>query len=528
VTPALAPRSTPRGGELASFVRAHLVASLALTCVTAIGSYAYFHLDEYFQVLEPARFKLGFAPAWALPWENAERLRPWLQPAFYVLVGKAMGPLASNPFALGLACRLVTGLLAWASLSAFVRATVPFAGSLDEARLHVRVTTLTGFLPYLFVRTSSETASMAALTAGVAVLVSGCVAEDPVRLAWRGTASRMFACGVLFGIAFEARFQTAFVAMGALAWAAFVARAPARALGAFVLGGVCVVTACLGVDAWGYGEPSFPPLAYLRTNLLEGAAALFGADPPFAYLWLSPANVLAPVVVALMLLAPLAWLRNPRHPLTWTTLPFVLVHALLSHKEERFLFPIAMLATGLVVLAIGPSHGKPHRLASWLWSRRAGVGAKVLAAWSMVGLVLLALWPLGWHHHVRFTRHARALFGDEMHAAALPEFDLGLPAYHPRVYDVEKVPPDELARRLDAGTARRYLVTDSPRLACGVTSVDARARLVWSELPLWDDPFWAPRLLALVEGWNANARPPLRPLRFRSLYRLEAFENGAH
>lgn len=521
MTPASLPSRAPPAGDLASFVRAHLVASLALTCLTAIGSYAYFHIDEYFQVLEPARFKLGFVDAWTLPWEYTERLRPWLQPAFYVLVGKAIGPLARDPFALGLACRLVTGLFAWAALAAFVRATVPLAGSVDEKRLHVRVTTLSGFLPYLFVRTSSETASMAALTAGVAVLVAGCGADDPARLVWRGTTGRMLACGALFGIAFEARFQTAFVAASAFAWARLVARAPARALVAFALGGLAVVVACVGVDAWGYGAPSFPPLAYLRTNLLEGAASLFGADPPFAYLWLSPANLLAPLVVALMLLAPLAWLRNPRHPLTWTTLPFVLVHALLSHKEERFLFPVAVLVTGLVVLAIGPSHGRPLRLAAHLWSRRAGTSARLLAAWSAAGLAVLALWPIGWHHHVRFTRQARALFGDEMHAAALPEFDLGLPAYHPRLYDVEKAPPDELARRLDAGTARPYLVTDSPRLASGAPSVDTRARLVWSELPLWDDPFWGPRLLALAEGWNANARAPIRPLRFRSLYRFE-------
>ncbi len=510
-----------------SFVRAHLLASLVLTSLTAVGSYAYFHIDEYFQVLELARFRLGLVDAWSLPWEHAERMRPWLQPGLYVVVGKILGPLAGDPFVLGLACRLVTGLLSWVALASFVRATIPFVEADDARRLHVRILTLAGFLPYLFVRTSSETLSMAALAAAAAVLLAACAPRAPH--VFGGTVRRVFASGVLFGVAFEARFQTAIVAISAFGWLAVVGRARARALAAFVLGGVMVVGLSAIVDAWGYGAPAFPALSYARTNLLEGAAALFGADPPFAYLWLSPANVMAPLVVVMIVLVPLAWLRRPRHPLTWMTMPFVLVHNLLSHKEERFLFPVAVLVTGLVVLAIAPEGSERLRTVSdRIWAERRGLLARGLAIWSCAGAALLALWPVGWHHHVRFTRHAREVFGDEMHVAALPDFDLGLPAYHPRVYDVEKLPAEELARRLDAGTARAWLVADSPRLVTAVPSLDARATLVWSELPLWDDPVWNARFSALASAYDAHAKPPLRPLRFRSLYRLDPATPPVH
>lgn len=502
-----------------AFVRRHLALSLLLTCVTAVGSYAYFHIDEYFQVLELARFRLGLVDAWSLPWEHAERMRPWLQPALYVVIGKVLGPLARDPFVLGLACRLATGLASWSALRVFVRATLPLAGTEEEQRLHVRVLTLTGFLPYLFVRTSSETASMAALTAGTAVLLAGCRLEEEV--AWRGTAARMLATGALFGVAFETRYQTAFAAAGAIGWAVVVARAPLRSAALFVVGALAVVVACVWIDTWGYGELAFPALAYARTNLLEGAASLFGSDPPFAYLWLSPANLMAPLVVALLVVVVLAWVRNPRHLLTWTTLPFFVVHGLLGHKEERFLFPIAVLSLGLVVMGVGPSHGRKLRAATWIWSHRSGLAARALAAWSTAGLVLFALWPIGWNHHVRFTRFARTVFGDEMHVAALPDFDLGLPAYHARVYDVEKLPPEELARRIEAGTARTYLVADTPELVTGIPALDTRARLVWSELPLWDHPALGGRVLALANAYDAHAKPPLKPIRFRSLYRLE-------
>ena len=46
-----------------------------------------------------------------------------------------------------------------------------------------------------------------------------------------------------------------------------------------------------------------------------------------------------------MLREPALWLRNPRHVLSWTTLPFVLAHMAAAHKEARFLFPMAIMAT---------------------------------------------------------------------------------------------------------------------------------------------------------------------------------------
>jgi phosphatidylinositol glycan class B len=260
----------------------------------------------------------------------------------------------------------------------------------------------------------------------------------------------------------------------------------------------------------------------VQANVVEGAAAVFGAEPPLAYAWMLPANLFLPVIVVLLLLAVLAWARNPRHPVTWATLPFFVVHNLVSHKEERFLFPMAILATALPAMALGPSAERPGRagrVVAWC-RRRRGLGW-ALAAWSAAGMVVLATWPIGWHHHVRFQRHVHDALGGDLVAYALPDFDLGLPAFHGRVYDVQKASPEEIARRLDEGGpgGRVWLVADTPRLRSGLPSLDARATLVWSELPMWDRPVGA-RILALAEAYDARARPPLRPLRFRSLYRL--------
>ena len=498
-------------------IRGNLAVTLLVTCVTAWFSYAYFNIDEYFQVVEPARFKLGQDEAWTLPWELREGMRPWLQPFVYFVVGRVLGAVSiDDPFALGFAFRLVTGLACVAALASFVRTTTPWFQTEDGQRLHVRVATLAGFLPYLFVRTSSETFSMAAATAAFGVLLEGAERtserrrwivpslERPVRLA---------AGGLLLGFAFEARFQTAFLAAGIAFWLRLVGRARAAAFAWLSLGGLAALGIGALVDRWGYGAWTFPAWRYFRTNVLEGAAAYFGTDPPLAYFWALPANVFLPVVVVLLVLAVVAWLRFPWHPVTWATLPFFAVHNLIPHKEERFVFPIAVLATALVTMALESS---PR-----LFRLRNGWLAKGLAVGNFAAMALLAFYPLGWHHHVRFQRYVHRHVGDELRAHALPAFELGLPAYHPRVYDVEKSDAESIVRRIDEGTARPWLIADTPVLRDEAPALAERTTLVWSELP-FDDPETVARIMRVVDAYNVRARAPLRPILYRSLYRINA------
>jgi GPI mannosyltransferase 3 len=477
--------------------RRALAVTLLAMCVTAWFSIGYFAIDEYFQVLEPVRFALGQSESFTLPWEIRERLRPMLQPFLYFAIAKTLG--LRDPFVIGFASRLATGLACVGALALYLRTTLPWFQDEDEKRIHLRVATLTGFLPYLFVRTSSETFSLAAATAAFALLLEG---STPPAFAIVAAPRRLVLAGLLFGVAFEARYHTAFITLAMLVWMRIVARAPWRSL-AFVASGGLVALFCGALaDRWGYGEWTFPAWRYFQANILEGAAAYFGSDPPFAFFWMLPANVFLPIVVALLALAVVAWWRERRHPLTWATLPFFLVHNLIGHKEERFVFPIALLATGLVTLAL--------RSSPRLWALRSGGLAKALVVVNVALMALLALHPLGWNHHVRFTRFVHDHVGDELRAHALPDFELGLPAYHGRVYDVEKSDAASIARRIDDGTAKEWLVTDLPVLP---PELRGKATLVWTELPSFVDPSW-------VASYNARAKTPLRRLEYRTLWRF--------
>ena len=45
------------------------------------------------------------------------------------------------------------------------------------------------------------------------------------------------------------------------------------------------------------------------------------------------------------------WVKSFRHPLSIATLIFFVIHSLVSHKELRFLFPLATLAPLVLILA---------------------------------------------------------------------------------------------------------------------------------------------------------------------------------
>ena len=62
--------------------------SLGIFFVTALRSSGFHQIDEHFQILEFAAFKLGLTNQGELPWEYSAQMRPALQPAIVVLIYK--------------------------------------------------------------------------------------------------------------------------------------------------------------------------------------------------------------------------------------------------------------------------------------------------------------------------------------------------------------------------------------------------------------------------------------------------------
>jgi phosphatidylinositol glycan class B len=441
----------------------------AVVFVTAWFSETFYFPDEHYQILEFMAFKLGITPATELPWEFTARIRPWFQPLVYFLIAKPL-TLAGvkDMFAIAFILRLATGLFSLGALAVFVRAILPTIEGEEEKRAFVRYLPWFGFLPYLFVRTASETFSAAFIALGLAVAIGQ---KSPGRLAL---------AGLFCGFAFESRYQTGLLSAGLFGWLLIIGRARLQDLAAFLAGGLMALAVGALADRWGYGQWVFPPLGYVDVNLMQGVAAhRFGREPVFAYLYLLPAQIFFAITLVLMAAMLAMWLRNPRHPVTWATVPFVLAHCLIAHKEARFLFPLAILATAFPVLGFSPRLRRWRETFAGIWDWRRSGCAKAVTAISVLGMLYFALYPFGVRPHMPMAKY---LYRQDPGAVySFGEPFRSYPMFRPVDYRAQKLQaPSQLDALLDQHAV--LLMTQTP--VPPSLPANSHAVLLYSEFPL--------------------------------------------
>jgi len=364
---------------------------LLLILLAAWRSEGFFNADEHFQILEFAGSKLDRTPATALPWEHHERMRPWLQPGLYTIGARSLAALGvDDPFSWAFAFRVFSGLLAWLGLVGLSRCAERWFADEAAQRMAVRALVLLYFVPFLAVRTSAESLSTSCFVLALCLVVLRGDARGP---------GIPVLVGVLLGLSFGLRYAAGVMVASLFAWMAIVARTPLRRVGWIAVGIAAALALAAVVDRWGYGEWTLAAWNYVRLNLGEDrAAGRFGAEPWYGYLMILARGPVGALNLILAAAAAVAWVRHPRHVLTWATAPLAVVHSAIAHKELRFLFPIAMLAAPLLVLAAG---GLPRR---W-WARVVAAG--VLAC-NLAGLALGCLLPA--QPQVAFLRFASRRF----------------------------------------------------------------------------------------------------------------------
>ena len=489
-------------------LRRSLLILAFVIAVTAWFSELFYFPDEHYQVLEFMSFKLGITQASDLPWEFHAGIRPFFQPLVYFLIAKPLMALGlTDMFAIVFVLRLATGLFSLAALAVFARGILPTIEGETERRAFVHYLPLFGFLPYLFVRTSSETFSAAFFALGLAVALGG------------KSLRRLTLAGLLCGLAFESRYQTGLLGAGLFAWLVVVARPRLPALAAFIGGGLVALTIGALTDYWGYGRLVFPPLGYVDVNLVQGVAAhQFGREPVFAYLYLLPAQIFFAITLVLMAGMVLMWLRNPRHALTWTTLPFVLAHIAIAHKEARFLFPLAILATAFPVLGFSP------RLSLWretfgrVWQWRRSWAAKITTGISVAAMAYFALYPFGVRPHMPMAKYLYRHNPGAIVSLATP-FQ-SYPMYRPAGFQSTQIGAPQLDALLNGGPV--FLMTETP--VPPALPAGARARLLFSEFPLARFGYGQAGA-DYIKGYTAFAARhgflKLLPLYWYTLYRVE-------
>jgi len=315
-----------------------LLAALIFT-LTAYYSSGYYQADEHYQIIEFASAKLGNIPMEALPWEYEAHIRPTLQPSIAVVVLGGLEKISvTDPYLQAFMLRLLAAFLALTCIHFFIKQTEQYFKDDSLKKAYYLLSYFLWFIPLLSVRFSSET-------------LSGLMFLTALSFCFRHGKRTPLYIGLFLGLSFLFRFQMAIPAFGLFGWLLVIRKEKPgfflQAFGAFL----AILLIGAGIDCWFYQDVVFTPWNYFYVTILDHAAPAFGVSPWHYYFtqFLSyPSYFLGiPLVISFLIIV----LKYPRLPYIWVMIPFILIHSLIPHKEQRFMFPLVFFFAFIMLYA---------------------------------------------------------------------------------------------------------------------------------------------------------------------------------
>ncbi|MDX1349596.1 MAG: hypothetical protein R3279_05080 [Putridiphycobacter sp.] len=313
--------------------------ALLFFIVMAVKSTGYYHADEHYQIIEFAGKKLQTHTDEDMVWEYHHRIRPTLQPtiAYYVIsIAKAVG--WSNPYDQTLILRLLTAFFTF-SVLLYSKHTLPQILKISVNRIsYLCFIYFLWFIPFLSVRFGSETWSGILFLLGLTMYING-----------KHSNKKLLLSGLILGISFLFRYQIALCIFGLVMWIYFIDKAKLKTIFFILLGFLAAFTIGTLIDTWFYGSFTLAPYNFLLA-VIETSGEGFGKAPWYYYLLMALQYPTYFVGIPLVSLLLIAFTTHYKNVFIWTTIPFLLFHFFVPHKELRFLFPIAYLLPPMILL----------------------------------------------------------------------------------------------------------------------------------------------------------------------------------
>ncbi len=471
-----------------------LLASLivqVIMCITAIGIY---HPDQHFQIIEFSSAQLH--KPFGYVWEYDALIRPSLQVYLFSGYRILCGWLGvHDPFLQMTILQILFGL----ALFVLFNTLALWYFRQENRRILYWVLFILNFswwIPYTRTLFSSEMLSALLFFGAVFwYILKGGTRGAPVT---DGVMSRWLVplfVGLLFSLSFYARFQTAFAILGFGCWMLFVERKYYKLLpliAGFIIGTVLNIE----LDHGFYHQWVFTPYTYYKVNIIEGKAASFGTSPFTVYLGELMGITFAPPLSILLLYFGFraAILKKLADPLSLTVLFFIVGHCIISHKEDRFLFPV------LSVLPILIGWGLPD-LIGWYQTRKKGFrklikGVAVFSvSLNMVVLGLLFFTP--YCQALHFARQLKRHFKDEsVTIYTVPRTPLETESHLPFVYYQEGA-RNFTWKRVSVADSMRYVSDKATYFATSYNDIKDN-RLLPDSLG-YERQFYSSRIL-----WGVN------------------------
>lgn len=268
-----------------------------------------------------------------LAWEYKSKIRPWLSPFLFYIISKFNSFVQiQEPFQEVFIYKLLTSCFAF---------FVFFKFSQLIPKKNLLYTCFIFYLPMLIARISSENHSALFFLIGFYYLYKDLNKQN----------RKDFWIGILWGISFQFRYQIAFLILGSGLWLLYFKKVNLKRFIKLSLGFILILLVSIGIDSWGYGTFTFAPYNYFYSNLVQNIAEAFGTLPWNGYFDLYREEfymIGEPILYLIIFFCILEY----KHIITWTILPFILIHFYISHKETRFLFPLLYFLPYLLYIFI--------------------------------------------------------------------------------------------------------------------------------------------------------------------------------
>jgi GPI mannosyltransferase 3 len=324
-----------------------LVAAI-LFALTAYFSVGYFHADEHYQVIEFAGLKAGWNTPQELTWEYHTQIRSALLPtlAYWIFSFNSFFQITDIYTSLFI-LRLISGFLCLTALIFFYRKSSSSIFKTKQSNgflrnIYLILLLLMWYIPFLSVRFSSETWAAICLLFGLGFYFE--IGKNKYYA---------FIVGILFGLSFLFRFQMAFGLIGIGTYHLIYGQQKLQSTLKVLLGFSLILVIGVFIDRWFYSEWVFTPWKYFwlffENDILNNAGSSFGESSRYYYLealYQLPTHFIG---VLLLICFVITSVIKPKNPIIWFMIPFILIHSLISHKEERFFFPIIFLAPFLII-----------------------------------------------------------------------------------------------------------------------------------------------------------------------------------
>ena len=308
--------------------------------ITAFNSHGFYHADEHYQIIEFAGLKLGTNSTTELAWEYESQIRPALQPTVCFGILKALNFIKiTDPYTQAFLLRMLTAILALIVIGYFVKQSKDQFENEKTKKAYFLLSFLLWFIPLISVRFSSETWSGLLFLLSLGIFLNS---EKSLK--------KPLLIGVVLGFSFLFRFQTVFLIFGFILWLLIIKK-QFRFILKVGIGFLTVLLIGFLIDSWFYNKWVFTPWNYFYVNIIEGAASGFGVSPWYYYLekLITFPTYFIGIPMAIAFITHI--IKSPKNIFLWCIIPFFIIHSIIPHKEERFLFPIVFLFPIILITA---------------------------------------------------------------------------------------------------------------------------------------------------------------------------------